>query len=322
MFIPPAVAAQLPTPTVPRTLTPAPPRVVLPPSVIEALIAAVSSRQGAEGQLVAAEAPEGQLVAALPEVASQTPQMFIPPEVAALLPTLGLPPRVAASLPTTPLDPQLVEALVAAAGGSARAPQPVGSAAGSSAAPTPLVLQDIGRQAMTPAQPGAAPRTPPPQPTANARWLRLNEAPAEKRSTAARVGLKYMPENFPVLKDGIFLREVYGMPDRIKTRANIAESGFADRILQNEPEPAPVRHFVDNTYTTNAARTMAAEIYDTKMQFADKDLDAGFFATVWPMMIKRTPWKKYADAYPQDFVAGKAEIMNTFGKLMNALGAL
>jgi hypothetical protein len=208
---------------------------------------------------------------------------------------------------------------VAATAGSA-----AGAAAGSSAAPTPLVLQDIGQQAMTPAQPGAAPRTPPQilLPAQQARWLRLNEAPAEKRTTAARVGLKYMPENFPVLKDGIFLREVYGMPDRIKTRANIAESGFADRILQNEPEPAPVRHFVDNTYTTNAARTMAAEIYDTKMQFADKDLDAGFFATVWPMMIKRTPWKKYQEAYPQDFVAGKEEIMNTFGKLMNAMGAL
>jgi hypothetical protein len=192
----------------------------------------------------------------------------------------------------------------------------------SAAAPTPLVLQDIGQQAMTPAQPSAAPRTPPPEGSENARWLRLNELPAEKRTTAERVGLKYLPPTFPVVKDGVFLREVYGMPDKIKTRANIAESGFADRILQNEPEPAPVRHFVDNTYTTNAARTMAAEMLDTKMQFADKDLDAGFFATVWPMMIKRTPWKKYADANPQDFVAGKTEIMNTFGKLMKAMGAL
>jgi hypothetical protein len=189
----------------------------------------------------------------------------------------------------------------------------------SAAAPTPLVLQDIGQQAMTPAQPGAAPRTPPPEGSANAKWLRLNELPAEKRTTAERVGLKYLPPTFPVVKDGVFLREVYGMPDKIKTRASIAESGFADAVLKGDPV---LEDFVDKTYTSRAARTMAAEILDTKMQFADKDLDAGFFATVWPMMIKRTPWKKYADANPQDFVAGKTEIMNTFGKLMKAMGAL
>jgi hypothetical protein len=81
-------------------------------------------------------------------------------------------------------------------------------------------------------------------------------------------------------------------------------------------------HFVDNTYTTNAARTMAAEMLDTKMQFADKGLDAGFFATMWPLMLKRTLWKRYAEENPQDFALGKTEIMRTFGKLMNAMGAL
>jgi hypothetical protein len=296
--------------------------VVLPPSVIEALIAAVSSPSGAapggrfvaapEGQLVAAEAPEGQLVAAasLPEVAPQAPRLFIPPDIAAHLPQLGVPPQVAASVPTTPLDPQLVETLVAAI---------AGAAADSSAAPTPLVLQDIGRQTMTPAPPSAAPGTPPPMTAQREKWDRLNEAPADKRTTAARIGLKHMPENFPVLKDGNYLREVYGMPDKMKPRAGLFDPGFADAVLQGDKL---VEDFVDKTYTTKAARTMAAQILDTKMQYAEQDLDAGFFATVWPVTIKRTQWKRYQDAYPQDFVLGKTEIMNTFGKLMSAMGAL
>jgi hypothetical protein len=215
------------------------------------------------------------------------------------------------TLPAEALTPALAAHLLA---------QSSASSSASSAAPaTPgrLAIEDAEFQPLTPAPATRAPGTPAALTLKKPKWLEI-QLPSDVKENAEDKGLLYLPPGFPVSKDPTLIKAVYGMDKPLKTRSDIIQANFADRMLQSNEK---LEKFVDKTFKTKTARTIAADMLDIKQKHPQ--VDAGYFATVYlGQVFRRKPWEEFKRLNEEEFDEGKKEVYRNFGKLMNAMGAL